>query len=616
MASLDHGILTSSLDHGILTSTLPPASSTNNSSTQTSPPSLTFSTVTCAELVPLLTSLQVEREVSHLNIPQPLLETSLHAKHNVVLYELLKSLVGEPVQDDIIENTGSDWKMGTLVKSLNFSCTPIASPAYNSTLDKNLKNVLLSDIKISHDTSDRKCAEIRKICSMKHSKISKDYEKKPEKSGQEEGFTRPPNISSSDSDKLYPTSSSSLEFPAATHVIKDQDSSDSSSSLLSAGKEKSRRDEFLKLKNEDSSSSSLLSADKENSRSSEDSNFRKPEISHSKVSRTAKTNQHSPLSRSPFQLKVDASLRFEVTDSDSSISPRAEHAQYQISPRAKHAQYQISPRAEHEQYHISPRAEHEQYHISPRAEHEQYHISPRAEHEQYHISPRAEHEQYHISPRAEHEQYHISPRAEHEQYHISPRAEHEQYHISPRAEHEQYHISPRAEHEQYHISPRAERRGGLTSTLSPFFSDRRDTSSGSDYPSCASSFISEVNTEDMFSSLNSSENSWPTDGPSSFQTIPNHSNTSDVSSENDQLSPARPNAPSPDLLGSLPDNCHVIVQELSSLSSGCSTLVAGSSVSHNSVVFQNSVVSQNSIASMSFNSSELSSFTNYPMVCN
>ena len=538
-SSLDHGILTSSLDHGTLTSTLPPASSTKNSSTQTSPPSLTFSTVTCAELVPLLTSLQVEREVSHLNIPQPLLETSLHARQNVVLYELLKSLVGEPVQDDIIENTDSDWKMGTLVKSLNFSCTPIASPAYNSTLDKNLKNVLLSDIKISHDTSDRKCAEIKKICSMKHSKLSKDYEKKPEKSGQEEGFTRPPNISSSDSDKIYPTSSSSPEFPAAIHVIKDQDSTDSSSSLLSAGKDKSRRDEFLKLKNEDSSSSSLLSADKENSRSSEDSNFRKPEISHSKVSRTAKTNQHSPLSRSPFQLKVDSSLRFGVTDSDSSISLRAEHAQYHISPRAELAQHQISPRAEHEQFHISPSAEHEQYHISPRAE-----------------------------------------------------------------------------HEQYHISPRAERRGGLTTTLSPFLSDRRDTSSGSDYPSCASSFISEVNTEDMFSSLNSSENSWPTDGPSSFQTIPNHSNTSDVSSENDQLSPARPNAPSPDLLGSLPDNCHVIVQELSSLSSGCSTLVAGSLVSHNSVLSQNSVVSQNSIASMSFNSSELSSFTNYPMVCN
>ena len=489
-----------------------------------------------------------------------------------MLYELLKSLVGEPVQDDIIENTDSDWKMGTLVKSLNFSCTPIASPAYNSTLDKNLKNVLLSDIKISHDTSDRKCAEIKKICSMKHSKLSKDYEKKPEKSGQEEGFIRPPNISSSDSDKIYPTSSSSPEFPAAIHVIKDQDSTDSSSSLLSAGKDKSRRDEFLKLKNEDSSSSSLLSADKENSRSSEDSNFREPENSHSKVSRTAKTNQHSPLSRSPFQLKVDSSLRFGVTDSDSSISPRAEHAQY--------------------------------------------HISPRAEHEQYHISPCAEHAQHQISPRAEHAQYHISPRAELAQHQISPRAEHEQFHISPSAEHEQYHISPRAEHEQYHISPRAERRGGLTTTLSPFLSDRRDTSSGSDYPSCASSFISEVNTEDMFSSLNSSENSWPTDGPSSFQTIPNHSNTSDVSSENDQLSPARPNAPSPDLLGSLPDNCHVIVQELSSLSSGCSTLVAGSLVSHNSVLSQNSVVSQNSIASMSFNSSELSSFTNYPMVCN
>ena len=58
-------------------------------------------------------------------------------------------------------------------------------------------------------------------------------------------------------------------------------------------------------------------------------NNKKP---HTKVCRSTRTKQHCPLTRSPPQLKVNSLLRDEQTDSDSSISPRAEKRY--ISPRA------------------------------------------------------------------------------------------------------------------------------------------------------------------------------------------------------------------------------------------------------------------------------------------
>ena len=443
---------------------------TRDVSCQTVPTSLALSTVTCAELVPLLTALQVDREIYHLNINQPLVESSLQGKQNVVLYKLLKSLVGECVRDDIIENTDSDQKMGTLVKSLNFSCTPLgASPHHSSTLDKNLKNVLLTDIKRSHDSSERKCAEIQKMCLMKHSEL--------------EDFKKSPSKSSSDSEDADKSSSSSSDFRAVIPVIYELESSDSPSSKSSP--------------------------EKENFRRNDDSYFSKKGDFHCKVTRTTRTNPHSPLSRSPRHLMVDSPLRWISSDSDSSVSPRAERRE--ISPRGKGRE----------------------------------------------------------------------------------------------------------------ISPRAARRHALTTTLSPLVDlTSGDNTSGSDYPSCESSFISEVNTDDLFSSLESetscsdhfsSGTNYVTHSPDlddvvlgdCHVTSRDHDVTSDrehdVTSYSDQMS--RPNAPSPGLASCLQD--HVIVQENSSLSSDHSTLVG------RSVVSQGSVVSQ-----ASFDSVPRSPLTNYQMVCN
>ncbi|KAL5252340.1 hypothetical protein ACHWQZ_G015192 [Mnemiopsis leidyi] len=471
---------------------------TRDAASQTSPTSLSLSTVTCAELVPLLTPAQINREMTHLQISQPLPQTNLTARQNVLLYALLKSLVGEGDQEDIIENIDTDRKMDTLVKSLNFNChsnSPTSS-FVNSTLDKNLKNVILSDMKTTQDNSDRKCAEIKKICSMKQTK-SRDVTKVP--------------VSSTSESELYPSYSSS-------NSRKSPSSSDWSDLPASPGSIGHGHE--------------ATSPEKENFYRKE--HLAKLQTCHPRVTRAAGLNM---IKRSVApKVRVDPVSRHDTSGSDHSASP------CKTSPHAD--KRQISP-------HASPR------HISPRA-------SPR------HISPRA-------SPR------HISPRA-------SPR------HISPRAS--PHHISPRAS--PRHISPRHL----LSSTLSPLL-DRStgDTTSESEYPSCASSFISEVNTEDLFSSLESEECS-----PDHFnpERDANHGSfTAQLNSRCNIVAPSRPYAPLPDFRGTSPDenhvtaeNCHVTTDHTSSVSSGHSTLVPASLSSRGSRDVSSSV---NSLYSVCFN---------------
>ena len=443
---------------------IPRSASSRDVSTQTLPQSLSLSTVTCAELVPLLTPVQINREITHLRITQPLPQTNLTARQNVVLYALLKSLVGEGDQEDIIENIDTDRKMDTLVKSLNFNCDSSASSFVNSTLDKNLKNVILSDMKTALDNSDRKCAEIKKICSMKQ---SKSYEAK-----------KIPGSSSSGSEH-YPSYSSSN--PRMSPAISD------CSDLLPASSASSQ----------DHSSSS---PDKENTHHKEDSQLTKLQTSHPRVRRASGLNK---IKRGPTpKVRVDPGSRNDTSESDHSASP-----------------CKISPRADSRR----------------------------------------------ISPR-------VSPRAN--ERHISPRA-------SPR------HPSPRAN--ERHFSPRADTRHPLSNTLSPLL-DRSngDTTSGSEYPSCASSFISEVNTDDLFSSLESEECSPDHYNPdrSANLALNSHSHdnlTDQSSSQYGFVSHSRPYAPlpgsqraSPEKSHVIADKSHVTVDHTYSESSGHSTLVPAS----------------------------------------
>ena len=443
---------------------IPRSSSSRDVSTQTSPLSLSLSTVTCAELVPLLTPVQINREITHLRIIQPLPQTNLTARKNVVLYALLKSLVGEGDQEDIIENIDTNRKMDTLVKSLNFNCNSSASSFVNSTLDKNLKNVILSDMKTSLDNSDRKCAEIKRICSMKQNK-SHEVNKIPgSSSGESEHY---PSYSSS-SPRMSPSMSDCSDLLPA--------SSTASQELASS------------------------SPDKENAHK-DDPQLTKLQTSHPRVRRASGLNK---IKRGPApKVRVDpGSLKDTSSDSDHSASP-----------------CKISPRAD---------------------------------------------------PRR------ISPR-------VSPRAN--ERHISPRAD--SRHVSARAN--ERHISSRADTRHLLSNTLSPLL-DRSngDTTSGSEYPSCASSFISEVNTDDLFSSLESEEYLPDHYNPdrSANLALNLHSHDNHTAQSNFQfgfVSHSRPYAPLPGSQRASPEKSHVTaekshgkVDHTYSESSGHSTLVPAS----------------------------------------
>ena len=163
-----------------------------DASTQTTSQPAHLSTATCIELVPLLTHVQSDREIRHLSLAGPLPDSSLASKHSLLLFQLLKSFlknmeIVETNRDildtnrdiietnrdmletlerrDILENMDNENKMQTLVKRLNFSSAPGTSPLNSSTLDKNLKNTIISDIKQELGASDKGDA-IKRICSM------------------------------------------------------------------------------------------------------------------------------------------------------------------------------------------------------------------------------------------------------------------------------------------------------------------------------------------------------------------------------------------------------------------------------------------------------------------
>ena len=111
--------------------------------TQTAAP-LSFSTLTCVELAPLLTPFQVDRELEHLAIQGPLRDGSCESRQNCLVHTLLKSLLVDlQIADNI--DAYNDSKMQTLVKSLSFNRR--TSKRERMTLNKNLKNGLLSGMK-------------------------------------------------------------------------------------------------------------------------------------------------------------------------------------------------------------------------------------------------------------------------------------------------------------------------------------------------------------------------------------------------------------------------------------------------------------------------------------